>query len=43
MTILPLECPHCGATLRIETDDPQYLKERTEQWEKEHEKCEVKK
>jgi hypothetical protein len=39
MTILPMECPHCGATLRIETDDPKYLEKRKEQFLREHERC----
>lgn len=38
MTIEPLECI-CGAKLRIETDDPQYLKKRKEEFEREHERC----
>lgn len=39
MTIETLTCDKCGSTLRIETDDNEYLKERKAEFEAEHKNC----
>ena len=41
MTIETLTC-QCGATLRIETDDPKFLEKKKREWEREHRHCEKK-
>lgn len=41
MTIEILTCT-CGATLRIETDDPKFLEKAKRGWEREHEHCQKK-
>jgi Fe2+ or Zn2+ uptake regulation protein len=37
-----LYCEKCGKQTKIETDSPQYIKERKSAWEKEHQNCEKK-
>lgn len=40
MTIETLTC-QCGATLRIETDDQEYLKKKKAEFEKKHGNCKL--
>ncbi len=32
------ECSHCGAQIKVETDDAQHAEKRIEKWKKDH-KC----
>ena len=32
------ECPHCRATIDVETDDPKHAEKQIEKWKKDH-KC----
>ena len=38
MTIETIVCA-CGASLRIETDDPKFLEKTKKEWEREHKNC----